>query len=318
MAGNEAERPDVSSSEAEAEADVAPSARTHGGGVPDSRRLAVFGSPIEHSKSPDLHAAAYRALGLDWVYDRRQVEVEQLADIVSALGPEWRGLSLTMPLKQQAFALSETLDRTAQVTGAVNTLRLDDASGRRIRGFNTDVAGIVGALRDTGTSSVSHGLILGAGATAASALAALTQLGARDITVAARSAARAEPLRDVADNLGVALHVRELSSGWAGLGDVDVVISTLPGMASLEHPLPDELVARSTLLDVAYDPWPSALGQRWAAQGSRAASGLDMLVHQALIQVRIFVLGDPLTVLPDEPAILESMFAAVGIVRPAA
>ena len=300
-----------------ADGGVASSVHLTGGASSDPRRLAVFGSPIEHSKSPDLHAAAYRALGLDWVYDRRQVEVAQLADVVSALGSEWRGLSLTMPLKQQAFALSDTLDRTAQVTGAVNTLLLDDAPDRRIHGFNTDVAGIVGALRDAGTSSVGHGLVLGAGATAASALAALVQLGARDVTVAARSAQRAEPLHDVADELGVALRMRELASGWADLNGVDAVISTLPGTASLEHPLPDELIARSTLLDVAYDPWPSALGQQWAALGSRAASGLDMLVHQALVQVRIFVLGDPLAVLPDEAAILSAMFAAVGISRPA-
>jgi shikimate dehydrogenase len=280
------------------------------------RRLAVFGSPIEHSKSPDLHAAAYRALGLDWVYDRREVEVAQLADLVQALGPEWRGLSLTMPLKQQAFALSQTLDHTAQVTGAVNTLLLDETSGPRIHGFNTDVAGIVGALKDSGTTRVGHGLVLGAGATAASALAAMTELGARDITVSARSAARAEPLYDVADALGVALHVRELASGWSGLDDVDALISTLPGTASLEHPPPAELVTRTTLLDVAYDPWPSTLGQRWTEHGSRAASGLDMLVHQALVQVRIFVLGDPLAVLPDEAAILDAMFGAVGISRP--
>jgi len=295
---------------------IASAVHTTGGAGAGSHRLAVFGSPIEHSKSPDLHAAAYRALGLDWVYDRRQVEVPQLADVVSALGDEWRGLSLTMPLKQQAFALSDTLDRTAQVTGAVNTLLLGNASDRRIQGFNTDVAGIVGALRDAGTSSVGHGLVLGAGATAASALAALAQLGARDVTVAARSAQRAEPLHDVADKLGVALRVRELATDWADLEGVDAVISTLPGTASLEHPLPDDLIARSTLLDVAYDPWPSALGQQWAAHGSRAASGLDMLVHQALIQVRIFVLGDPLSVLPDESGILSAMFGAVGIARP--
>lgn len=295
-----------------------PSSRPSGGEAHAVRNLAVFGSPIEHSKSPNLHAAAYRVLGLDWVYGRRQVEVAQLADVVSALGSEWRGLSLTMPLKQQAFALSDTLDRTAQVTGAVNTMLLDDTGDRRIHGFNTDVAGIVGALRDAGTPTVGHGLVLGAGATASSALAALAQLGARDVTVAARSAERAEPLHDVADELGVALRVRELAFGWADVDGVDAVISTLPGTASLEHPLPDELIARSTLLDVAYDPWPSALGHQWAAHGSRAASGLDMLVHQALIQVRIFVLSDPLVVLPDEAAVLDAMFNAVGISRPAA
>lgn len=280
------------------------------------RQLAVFGSPIEHSKSPALHATAYRLLGLDWEYDRREVEVAQLADVVAALGPDWRGLSLTMPLKQQAFALSQTLDRTARVTGAVNTLLLESAGRRRLQGFNTDVAGIVGALRDAGAPSIGHGLVLGAGATAASALAALAELGARDITVAARSAARAEHLSDVAAELGIVLRVRELEAGWAGVGQPDAVVSTLPGTASLEHPLPEHLIGRSTLLDVAYDPWPSALGQAWAANGSRTASGLDMLVHQALVQVRIFVLGDPLAVLQDESALLRAMFASVGLSRP--
>jgi len=122
-------------------------------------RLAVWGDPIAHSKSPQLHAAAYAVLGLDWEYSRRQVTESGFVDAVGALDDSWRGLSLTMPLKEQAHRAARELDRHAELTGAVNTLLLGDD----VRGFNTDVGGIVDALADEGLTTVERVRILGAG-----------------------------------------------------------------------------------------------------------------------------------------------------------
>ena len=150
-------------------------------------RLAVWGDPIAHSKSPQLHAAAYAVLGLEWEYTRQQVDEAAFADALAALDGSWVGLSLTMPLKEQAHRVADIRDRYADLTGAANTLLLSD----RIHGFNTDVGGIVDALDEHGIRALETVRILGAGATAASALVACAELGARSIDVRARRPERA-------------------------------------------------------------------------------------------------------------------------------
>ncbi|MGA7148303.1 MAG: shikimate dehydrogenase, partial [Microbacterium sp.] len=114
---------------------------------PRGDRLAVWGDPIAHSRSPQIHAAAYRALGFDWSYGSEQVDAAGFAEALARLDPSWRGLSLTMPLKSAAFAAAAERDRHAELTGAVNTLLLGPDAPR---GFNTDVGGIVRALGDNG------------------------------------------------------------------------------------------------------------------------------------------------------------------------
>ncbi len=266
-------------------------------------RLAVWGDPIAHSRSPQLHTAAYRVLGLDWLYDRRQVTAEAFDDALAGLDDAWHGLSLTMPLKERAFAAAASVDRHAELTGAVNTLLL----GERPTGFNTDVGGIVDALGDDGITGVRSVRILGAGATAASALVAAAELGAGHVDVRARRPERASALIALGGRRGVPVDVDVLDTAPAA---VDLTISTLPGGAVL-----DESVARAlsadggALFDVAYAPWPSALGAVW--QQGPVISGLGMLLHQAVRQVRIFVNGDPAAPLPDEHAVLTAMREAL-------
>ena len=150
---------------------------------PAATRLEVWGDPIAHSRSPQLHAAAYRLLGLNWSYGRRRVDESAFAGELESLGDAWRGLSLTMPLKGVAFAAAAVRDRRAELTGAVNTLLLDPKGAR---GFNTDVGGIVRALAESEVHALTDARIIGAGATATSALVALGELGARDVEVIAR------------------------------------------------------------------------------------------------------------------------------------
>ncbi|MBM3717232.1 MAG: shikimate dehydrogenase, partial [Actinobacteria bacterium] len=165
-------------------------------------RLEVWGDPIAHSRSPRLHAAAYAELGLDWQYGRRQVAEASFVPAVEGLDAAWRGLSLTMPLKHAAARRAVTLDDDARRTGAVNTLLLGEDGPR---GFNTDVAGLARALVDYGVAAPRRVRILGAGATATSALVSAAGSGAREIEVRARRPEAAEPLRALGADLGVAV-----------------------------------------------------------------------------------------------------------------
>ena len=280
--------------------------RTSGG---IDTNLAVWGDPIDHSRSPDLHAAAYAVLGLDWRYGRRRVDAAGFASALGGLDASWRGLSLTMPLKKAAFTAAATRDRHAALTGAVNTLLLGPDGPR---GYNTDVGGLARALRGEGIDGPGAARIIGAGATAASALVALVELGARRIEVVARSPQKAAPLVALGARQGAVVTTAQL--GASAPAKVDVTVGTLPGGTNLPDATADALAtAGGTLLDVAYSPWPSSLAARWLAHGAPASSGLSMLVEQALLQVRIFVTGDVAAPLPQEQAARAAMRAVVGL-----
>jgi len=273
--------------------------------VTQRTRLGVLGKPIAHSRSPQLHRAAYGVLGLDWEYERYEVGAGELAGWVGGLGPEWRGLSVTMPLKAEAMALADWHSPAAEATGAVNTLVFADGT---IRGHNTDVYGIVQALWQQGVTELRHVHVLGAGATATSVLAAAAQLGAKRATVAAR---RPEQLADLARvTSAFGLHVEP--AGWAEAGAAELVVNTVPGGVTAEVAFADDVHVRAALFDVVYDPWPSPLAAQWLAAGGRVASGLDMLFWQAVLQVRLFVgIGDD-DPLPDEERVIEAMRTALG------
>ena len=272
--------------------------------------LAVLGSPIAHSKSPALHAAAYGVLGLNWSYEPVEVTEDALAEFVDGLGEEWRGLSLTMPLKKAVVPLLTEIDRVAEQTGAANTVLFD---GESVRGFNTDVSGIVRALAGAGVTSAHYVHILGGGATAASALVAAAELGAERVDVHVRDLTRSVWLEPLAHELGLMVRLRSLAQADRSLDVPQLVISTLPGGTRPEVLYTDSTRRRAVLLDVAYEPWPTPLAAAWGAVGGTVVSGLAMLAHQALLQVRIFVSGDPLEPLPDEEAVLAAMLDAVGI-----
>ena len=251
----------------------------------EPRRAAVLGSPIAHSLSPALHRAAYAELGLDWRYDAIEVTEDALAEFVAGCGPEWAGLSLTMPLKRAVLPLLDTASELVRLVGAANTV----VFGRHgIHGHNTDVAGIVDALREAGAEP-GPALILGGGATAASALAALAVLGCREVTVAARRPEVVTELQELAATVGVRLRGRT----WPGAGEAlparsraRVVVCAVPGAAAAE------LVGRvpqdpGALLDVSYDPWPPPLVADWRDAGGPAVAGDAMLLHQAVAQVEL-------------------------------
>jgi shikimate dehydrogenase len=246
------------------------------GGV---RRCAVLGSPIAHSLSPALHRAAYRYLGLSWTYDRVQVDEQGLAPFVCGLDASWRGLSLTMPLKVAALELGEA-DQLATLTGAGNTLILEGGS-RRV--YNTDVAGLTGAVRQVAQAPLRRVTILGAGATAKAALVAATELGAQQLTVVARTPSSAEPLRALARNLGIKLDVRSWSRQ---IPEADLAISTVVSGAA--DSIADAVADSAPLIvDVIYDPWPTVLAMTAQRAGCTVVSGRDLLVGQAGLQIEL-------------------------------
>lgn len=255
-----------------------------------TRRAAVLGSPISHSRSPVLHRAAYAALGLDWSYDAIDVTTSDLAGFLDTCRwPDWAGLSLTMPLKTDVLPLLDDVSETASLTRAANTIVFTE-QGRA--GHNTDVAGMQRALQEAhgGGFVPQRGAIIGSGATARSALAALARMGAREIDVIARSPERARDLLPLGSDLGVVVSV----SPWESPAPIeaDAVIATVPPGAA------DVLAARvppaaGVLLDVAYGSGVTALTSAWTRAGGVSADGLDLLLWQAVDQVRLMTGQEP-------------------------
>ncbi|MFJ3146795.1 shikimate dehydrogenase [Streptomyces halstedii] len=246
------------------------------------RRAAVLGSPIAHSLSPVLHRAAYAELGLDtWSYDRFEIDEAALPGFVEGLDTSWAGLSLTMPLKRAVIPLLDRISETAASVEAVNTVVLTE-DGRRT-GDNTDIPGMVAALRERGVEKVESAAILGAGATASSALAALATLCAGPVTAYVRSAARADEMRGWGERLGVDVRTADWADAAQGLRAPLVIATTPAGTTdALASAVPG---TPGTLFDVLYEPWPTVLASRWAGAGAAVVGGLDLLVHQAVLQV---------------------------------
>ena len=252
-------------------------------------RAAVLGSPISHSLSPVLHRAAYASSGLDgWTYEA--IEVHDDAGLRAVLAGEWAGLSLTMPLKRLVQPMLDVVTDLARDVGAVNTVTFTPAG--RV-GHNTDVEGIVRALGEGGVTAVAPGggCIVGGGATAASALAALASLGDRDPVVVVRDAARATDLLAAAERLGSSPRLVAWEPG--PLATADVVVSTVPASAggSVVRLVP--ATTEAVLLDVVYNPWPTGLADAWLTAGGTVVGGFAMLLHQAVAQVRLMTGGDP-------------------------
>ena len=259
-------------------------------------RCAVLGSPIAHSLSPAMHRAAYDELGLDWTYDQFEVTTATLPELLDGLGPEWRGLSLTMPLKRAVMPLADDHDEWSLRTGAANTLVLQQ--GRRAAA-NTDVPGARAALEEQGLHHVPRAVVLGGGATATSVLLALTGLGCTAARLLVRDPARAEETvaavsaHPQAPRLDIGI-IDETASVEA-----DLVVSTVPAAAQGTRLL-DALEQVPAVFEVVYDPWPTPLSDAARTSGRVLVTGVDLLAHQAALQVRLMTGGDvPVTTLRD-------------------
>jgi shikimate dehydrogenase len=268
-----------------------------------SPKAAVLGSPVAHSRSPQLHLAAYRALGLqDWTYQRIECTDEELPSLVASLGPEWVGLSVTMPGKFAALRVADERTERAELVGSANTLVRTPTGWRA---DNTDVDGVAGALADSVTrhrGGLRRALVLGSGGTAPAAVVALAGLRVKEVTVAARSAEKSARLLDLGSRLGLAMRFCDIADPAlkAAADRADVAVSTIPAEAATG--LADAVAGVPVLLDAIYDPWPTPLARAVAAAGGEVISGLQMLLHQAFSQVEQFT---------GRPAPREQMAAAL-------
>ncbi|MFE2943850.1 shikimate dehydrogenase [Streptomyces sp. NPDC059255] len=256
------------------------------------RKAAVLGSPIAHSLSPALHRAAYAELGLgQWSYGRFEVDEAGLSGFLEEVrgDPSWAGLSLTMPLKRAVIPLLDEITGTAASVEAVNTVVFGE-DGRRT-GDNTDIPGMIAALRERGVEKVESAAVLGAGATASSALAALAVLCAGPVTAYVRSEARATEMRGWGERLGVDVRIADWAEADGALSAPLVIATTPAGTADvLADAVPE---APGTLFDVLYEPWPTPLAAAWSGRGGALVSGLDLLVHQAALQVELMTGRSP-------------------------
>lgn len=255
--------------------------------APGQHRCAVLGDPVTHSLSPVLHAAAYAALGLPWEYAAQRVVTGGLAQFLAAAAddPAWRGFSLTMPLKREVVALLDTTGEHARRAGAANTIVVERAAagGVLLHGDNTDVPGAAAALRERTDLEPRTVSVLGGGATATSTALALCDLGARRVRLLVRSAARAaQTAAAVAAHPGAPqVEVADLATA-AVTGEV--VVSTVPAAAQ-DAALLARCAAAPVVFEVLYDPWPTPLHAAAEAAGQVLVSGLDLLAHQAVLQV---------------------------------
>jgi shikimate dehydrogenase len=266
----------------------------------------VLGSPIAHSLSPVLHRAAYRRLGLtDWSYDAFDLKEEALPGFLDGLDPVtdgWAGLSLTMPLKRAVIPLLDTVSEAALAVEAVNTVLFAEDGARR--GENTDIPGLVAAFAERGITGVGSAAVLGGGATAASTVAALGSIVRDGVDIYVRSLSRAGQLIPTAERLGVEVRVHPWTEARHAL-ESPLVVNTTPTGAA------DELATSvskpvGTLFDVLYHPWPTQLAAAWERAGGVVLGGLDLLVHQAALQVELMT-GSEASL---RPAVVAAMRAA--------
>ncbi len=274
----------------------------------EARRAAVCGKPIAHSLSPVIHTAGYAAAGLlNWTYTAIECAESELPGLVAGLGPEWVGLSLTMPLKEVALTVADTAAPAATAVGAANTrVRRPDGSWFA---DNTDIPGMVRVLRDAGVADRPTVSVLGGGGTARAALAAAAALDAASVTVVTRRAAALDELEPAAAALGLTLNRVDWSDAATAF-TADAVISTVPKGAA------DDLAAAvpwqpgSVLFDAIYDPWPTPIAAAAAGAGVRVASGLDLLLAQALGQFEQFT-----GVVPAPEAAMRDALTAAAALR---
>ena len=291
--------------------------------TPARYRAGVIGHPIAHSKSPRLHGAAYAYLNLDCSYTAIDTPPDSLERILTEVrdDPAWRGLSVTMPHKAAALTHMDEVAPGVDALGVINTvLAVGDGRQRRLVGHNTDVEGIVRAVRHAGAGAPEQALVLGGGGTASAAVAALARMGVERVDICVRSPRKAESLIEIGSRLGVTVELREFTTAPGLCSAAQLVISTLPphgadelaGALELATSFASEAGSEPrVLLDVAYDPWPSALARVWSSRGGVIVPGLEMLLYQAVAQVKLFAAD----VFRDESAVINVMCDAVGAPR---
>ncbi|WP_441251438.1 shikimate dehydrogenase [Kitasatospora sp. McL0602] len=248
-----------------------------------AHRAAVLGYPVDQSLSPVMHRAAYAAMGLEWSYTAVECEETGLGSLIGSLDGSWAGLSLGMPLKRAVLPLIDEVTDLAMDVGGVNTVVFRDG---RSYGDNTDVHGILAALRDADVHSLTSAVVLGGGTAACSALAALRELGVKEPSVVVREPGRAAEAHAAAGRLGMAVDVYPFDQLDGLLHGAGLVISTLPAGAADSYAAAI-VHSRAAIFDVVCSAWPTRLAKAAGFAGSTVVDGLSLLTYQAARQVQL-------------------------------
>lgn len=268
-------------------------------------KFSVVGSPIEHSLSPVLHEAAYQHLGLDFSYGKTEVPSGGLREFLNT--SDLSGISVTMPLKHEAFNLAVSHDDESLTTGVSNTL-VKSAIGWQ--GYNTDVYGIRQALAKLSGPRITT--VIGSGATARSGIVALAKLfPTTEVHITSRNQDAGLALEAFAKKIGLSVSTKPPTIET--LVAADLVMSLVPAGSYVE--LWEEITRSGIssygyLFDVAYNPWPSKPALAW--DSSKVISGIEMLIWQAIEQVQLFIAATGIAGEIDRSTLYSVMKAAVS------
>jgi len=264
--------------------------------------VCVLGHPVGHSRSPAMHNAAFRELGLDWRYEAIDVEPERFSEVVRGLPARgFRGANVTIPHKLAALEVADTASEVARAVGAANTLVFDEGA---VHADNTDVEGFLTALRERAPEAPGgmRALVLGAGGAGRAVVFALLRAGAARVAVWNRHAERAAAL--VSELSGAVGGAELVAAPTPSLDDTDLLVNatsvgmvssgpdpTLPGDPDPIKELPllaDELSDRLIVVDLVYRQDRTPLVRAAQARGLRCADGIDVLVHQGAASFRLW------------------------------
>lgn len=248
-----------------------------------TRTYAVIGDPIDHSLSPSIHGAAFRDLGMDCSYISYRVPAGELEDGVEALKKIGiSGFNVTIPHKIDMVKLLDSLDETCSLTGAANTVSVEDG---RLRGYNTDMDGFLDPLDRRGIDPEGMSVLLaGAGGAARAIVAGLAKRKASSVTISNRSRERAGELCRFAERLGLDAKV-----GGPGAAGYDMAVnSTSLGMAGESSPVSFEGAKGIIAYDIVYRPVKTDFIARAKGAGASIVYGYEMLLGQAARSFRIW------------------------------
>ncbi|MFI5529113.1 shikimate dehydrogenase [Kitasatospora sp. NPDC051853] len=248
-----------------------------------ARRTAVLGSPVGQSITAALHRAGLTAMGLDWSYQNIECDETELPGVLAGLESGWAGFALGMPLKRAVLPLIDEVSDLGLDVGGVNTVVFRRG---RSHGETTDVYGMLTALREAGVTSPGSAVVLGGGATACSALAALRELGVLEPSVVVRDRSRAAEATAAAGRLGIAVDVHTFGNLESLLPGAGLVVSTLPAGAA-DTFAAAVMHSRAAVFDVVTSAWPTRLVKAAGFAGSTVVDGVSFAVHQAARQLEL-------------------------------
>ena len=256
-----------------------------------TRIVGVIGDPVEHSRSPQMHNAAFAKAGLDYVYVPFHVRPDDLADAIAGFKAiNVVGINVTLPHKQAVIRSVTSISREAELIGAVNTLTFVEGN---IYGDNTDAPGVLKALEEDGNMSGSpvgeNAIVLGAGGAARAVVVALALRGVASITIANRTVEKAVSLAEEMDRkTGVSMQGMGLTDERLPLAvrESKLLVNTATTSMDVTQPLlisADWLQSNTIVYDIVYTPPVTPLMQAATERGCQTLGGIGMLVHQGAI-----------------------------------